>query len=81
MADGFSCREQISQETNREALHLAEVIHMGLQPARAGDGMYPEEPLTQRRKSTRRKARLRALGVLAGLGAAGAITWKLLKRR
>lgn len=26
MADGFSCREQISQETGRHALHLAEVI-------------------------------------------------------
>jgi FAD/FMN-containing dehydrogenase/Fe-S oxidoreductase len=31
IADGFSCREQISQCTNRHALHLAEVIQMGLQ--------------------------------------------------
>jgi Fe-S oxidoreductase len=28
IADGFSCREQIAQCTNRHALHLAEVIHM-----------------------------------------------------
>ena len=28
MADGFSCREQIAQETERHALHLAEVIQM-----------------------------------------------------
>jgi len=28
IADGFSCREQISQTTGREALHLADVIHM-----------------------------------------------------
>ena len=32
VADGFSCREQISQATGRRALHLAEVIQraMGL---------------------------------------------------
>ena len=30
IADGFSCREQISQGTGREPLHLAEVIRMGL---------------------------------------------------
>ena len=28
IADGFSCREQIAQATNRRALHLAEVIAM-----------------------------------------------------
>jgi FAD/FMN-containing dehydrogenase/Fe-S oxidoreductase len=28
VADGFSCREQIAQCTDRHALHLAEVIHM-----------------------------------------------------
>jgi FAD/FMN-containing dehydrogenase/Fe-S oxidoreductase len=30
IADGFSCREQIAQCTDRRALHLAEVIQMGL---------------------------------------------------
>jgi Fe-S oxidoreductase len=30
IADGFSCREQIEQCTGRHALHLAEVVHMGL---------------------------------------------------
>jgi Fe-S oxidoreductase len=30
IADGFSCREQIRQGTGRRALHLAEVIRMGL---------------------------------------------------
>jgi FAD/FMN-containing dehydrogenase/Fe-S oxidoreductase len=32
IADGFSCREQIAQGTNRQALHLAEVLHMALDP-------------------------------------------------
>jgi len=30
VADGFSCREQISQATGRHAVHLAEALHLGL---------------------------------------------------
>jgi Fe-S oxidoreductase len=30
IADGFSCREQIRQQTGREALHLAEVLRLAL---------------------------------------------------
>jgi Fe-S oxidoreductase len=30
IADGFSCREQIEQETKRQGLHLAQVIEMAL---------------------------------------------------
>jgi FAD/FMN-containing dehydrogenase/Fe-S oxidoreductase len=30
VADGFSCREQISQSTDRRALHLAEVLRMAI---------------------------------------------------
>jgi FAD/FMN-containing dehydrogenase/Fe-S oxidoreductase len=32
IADGFSCREQIAQATDRQALHLAEVLKMALDP-------------------------------------------------
>ena len=32
VADGFSCREQISQLAGREALHLADVLRLGLRP-------------------------------------------------
>ncbi len=35
IADGFSCREQIAQGTNRQALHLAEVLQMALEPPAA----------------------------------------------
>ncbi|MGH8932154.1 MAG: (Fe-S)-binding protein [Egibacteraceae bacterium] len=35
VADGFSCREQITQSTDRKAVHLAEVIRMALQGDRA----------------------------------------------
>lgn len=30
LADGFSCREQIAQQTDREAHHLAEVLALAL---------------------------------------------------
>ncbi len=30
IADGFSCREQIAQTTDRHALHLAQVIQMAM---------------------------------------------------
>ena len=30
IADGFSCREQIEQETDRKGMHLAQVIQMGM---------------------------------------------------
>ena len=43
VADGFSCREMISQNTDRHALHLAEVIRMGLREGPAGTpGRRPE---------------------------------------
>ena len=34
IADGFSCREQISQCTNRQAMHMAEVLRMALRQER-----------------------------------------------
>ena len=33
VADGFSCRQQISHGTPRHAMHLAEVLQMGLRPS------------------------------------------------
>lgn len=33
VSDGFSCREQIRQQTSREALHLAQVLQMAHQQA------------------------------------------------
>ncbi len=38
LADGFSCREQIAQTTDRRALHLADVLRLAL----AGDGAAGE---------------------------------------
>jgi len=43
LADGFSCREQIAQTTNRQGLHLAQVIQMALHHGEDGiRGAFPE---------------------------------------
>ena len=43
IADGFSCREQIEQTTDRKALHLAQVIQMAMHEGMSGQtGEYPE---------------------------------------
>jgi Fe-S oxidoreductase len=44
IADGFSCREQIEQLTDRKALHLAQVLQMGLHKNDImPDTPYPEK--------------------------------------
>src|SRR5205814_827304 len=40
IADGFSCREQIRQGSDRQALHFAQVAQLGLRKVELGD--YPE---------------------------------------
>ncbi len=43
VADGFSCREMISQNTDRHALHMAEIIKMAMNEGPHGpSGDYPE---------------------------------------
>ena len=80
MADGFSCKEQISQQTNRHALHLAEVLQMGLhQRSDSQRFIYPEGPMIQSRKAAQKRSMLRAGAIvgLASLAAAiGLLWWK-----
>jgi Fe-S oxidoreductase len=45
LADGFSCRQQIEQTTDRRGLHLAEVLHLAFlqeRPDRIQEDGYPE---------------------------------------
>ena len=75
MADGFSCREQIQQETPRHALHLAEVIQLALHDGESVSEMYPETELVNRRDLAQRSSMQRA-GIAAGLFlAGGALLW------
>jgi FAD/FMN-containing dehydrogenase/Fe-S oxidoreductase len=81
IADGFSCREQISQCTNRHALHLAEVIQMAANNASAEiDVLYPERrPLEKRQLQIQRSMTRAGLG-LAGIAAGLAVLWSLRRR-
>ena len=75
IADGFSCREQIAQCTDRQALHLAEVIAMALREPSAANRSYPERPQVERRQAELERSMKRAgLGV-AGLAAGAALLW------
>ena len=49
IADGFSCREQIAQCTDRQALHLAEVIAMALPGHRYNEGQSRREAIRKSR--------------------------------
>jgi hypothetical protein len=42
VTDGFSCRSQIKEATDRRALHLAQVIQMGLRDGGGPPEDYPE---------------------------------------
>ncbi len=86
IADGFSCREQIAQTTDRRALHLAQVIQMAMredqgEPAEA----YPEARYTssnQERSQQSQTKLLPAALVSAGLLLAGGVlAWLWKKNR
>ena len=81
VADGFSCREQIAQETDRQALHLAEIMRMAqMDGAPPSQGKYAEAEVVKRRKASRRRARMRAGVAIGGLIAGGLLLGKLRKR-
>ncbi len=77
VADGFSCREQILQQTDRHALHLAEVMQLALRHGPYGPGgNYPESDLVEERKAALRKSAVRTGVALAGIALAGLVLWK-----
>ncbi len=82
ISDGFSCREQIEQCTDRKALHVAQVLKMALDKEKGEfvGRTYPEEEYTHSPSSPLSKIRTAAYigtGVMlaAGLGTA---LWKLV---
>ena len=78
IADGFSCREQIAQGTDRHALHLAEVMALALQGNDDGDS-YPEGRFIQPRIAAQKRSMRRA--GIATLIAAAAAAWWLMRKR
>jgi hypothetical protein len=68
ITNGFSCREQIVQTTDRGALHLAQVIQMAKH-----EGALPARPFPERARKRSSQRSQKATMILAGLGvAAGA---------
>jgi FAD/FMN-containing dehydrogenase/Fe-S oxidoreductase len=79
IADGFSCREQISQCTDRHSLHLAEVIATALKGGLSPDGSYPETPHVRRRQAELDRSMKRSALALAGVATGAALLWWLKK--
>jgi FAD/FMN-containing dehydrogenase/Fe-S oxidoreductase len=79
IADGFSCREQIKQTTDRQALHIAQVLQMALHDKKYEQkGEYPEAAYTEQHTPLPRMPLL--VGSLAFLGSIGIVGWKLFQR-
>ncbi len=77
LADGFSCREQISQETHRRGLHIAQVLRMGLdRNSRNRPGEFPEQEYAEERTPA-----IPGTVVLGAAGLAGAGLWWALQRK
>jgi FAD/FMN-containing dehydrogenase/Fe-S oxidoreductase len=78
IANGFSCREQIAQGTDRHALHLAEILEMALHDGPAGPaGSYPERRIVREQEAAVRASMRRTSLALAGLAGGAALLWSL----
>ncbi len=82
MADGFSCREQISQSTDRHALHLAEVMKLAIDGHGPEDAdSYPERIFVEPRLAAQKRSRKRAGFALLAAVAALTGLWWITRRR
>ena len=71
VADGFSCREQIAQGTGREAMHLAEVLHLAMNQSAADplpERQYADDPAPLDIKKTAWSAATIAGGIALAAG-------------
>lgn len=75
MADGFSCREQIRQNTSRYPLHLADVMKMAIEDELPKSGK-PEAALVRKIKSDAARGKIKAsAAAVALLGTAAFGLW------
>jgi FAD/FMN-containing dehydrogenase/Fe-S oxidoreductase len=82
VADGFSCREQVKQQTQREALHSAQVLQMALHQGVEGPRALPEKHWAHvQLPETRRRKRVEATLLAAGIGALALGLLRALRRR
>jgi hypothetical protein len=91
VADGFSCREQIAQETDRHALHLAEVLQMALRESTespegiplfdAAPWHYPEDAWVRPHDAAIQRSMKRTGLAVACIAAGAALLFALARRR
>ena len=81
IADGFSCRSQIESGTDREGLHLAEVVDLTLRGGDLPD--YPERVVAvPRRRAIERSMRRARVGILLSSAMVGGwLGWRALRKR
>jgi Fe-S oxidoreductase len=70
VADGFSCKEQIAQLTDRHALHTAEVLALAMENPNGAVKELPEQRFVAPRLKAQKKSMLRAALITAGAIAA-----------
>jgi Fe-S oxidoreductase len=91
VADGFSCREQIAQETDRHAFHLAEVLQMALREStETPEGYpvfdpapehYPEDAWVQPHRAAVQRSMKRTGLAVAGIATGAALLLALARKR
>ena len=77
VTDGFSCREMIRQETDRRAVHFAQVLQMAIHEGPAG----PSGALPEARYTAIERTPAVPFAVIAAAGAIGAGVWWAANRR
>ncbi len=75
ITDGFSCQEQVEQATDRQALHLSQVIRMGLRDGSGPSEDYPESGYFKEKPFRPSVREVALLGV--GTALVGALTWRV----
>ena len=84
IADGFSCREQIAQMTDRRALHLAQVVDMAMHQQRTAPARQYAEAAYLEHANRVPSWPVLTTAACVGVGAilaGGLVVWGLQKRR
>jgi FAD/FMN-containing dehydrogenase/Fe-S oxidoreductase len=75
VADGFSCREQIAQLTDRRALHLADVLDLACETGPEGPADTRPELVRVHDERAPAKTAAPALALVAAAAGIGALVW------
>ncbi|MGH2649220.1 MAG: FAD-binding and (Fe-S)-binding domain-containing protein, partial [Ginsengibacter sp.] len=79
IADGFSCREQIEQETDRKGMHFAQLLQMALREKDSEANSFPEKKYVDGMKLRNPHKKRNTFLLLAAVGI-GLIVMKALKQ-